>query len=130
MEKRASDDEAKNMLAVLYAGIGDAYMRLEKWEEAESYFKKSLGINKNDPALAYNIAEILFSAGKTEQAIMYYNLAVEINPKWSRSYKQLGYAYLNKGDIATAVKNFQKFLELDPKSSDASIIRDLIKSLK
>jgi predicted negative regulator of RcsB-dependent stress response len=122
---------AGNMeVAKLYSTIGDAYMRQDKLKEALEYFKKSIAIAPDDHALAYNVAEILFVAGKADEAIEYYDLAIKINPKWPKSYMQRGYAYLNKGDTKKAIESFNKYLELAPDSPEADGIREVIKSLK
>ena len=113
----------------IFASIGDIYMRQDNLKKAEKYFKKSIEIDQSDHALAYNIAEILFLANKTDDAIKYYNLAIKIKPDWPKSYKQIGYAFLNKGNTKKAIEVFKKYIQLDPKSSDAQIIKDVIKSL-
>jgi tetratricopeptide (TPR) repeat protein len=117
-------------LARLYASIGDTYMRQNKLKEAEEYFKKSIEIDSSDHALAYNVAEILFAGGKTDEAIKYYQLAIRIKPDWAKSYAQLGYAYLNKGDTKAAIENLKKFVELAPDSPEAPGVKDIIKSLE
>ncbi len=128
----AGNPEAKGNteLARLYASIGDTYMRQDKLAEAEEYFKKSIEIDPSDHLLAYNVGEILFVAGKTDDAIPYYQLAIKIKPDWPKSYVQLGYAYLNKGDTKAAVENLKKFLELAPDSPEAPGVKDIIKSLE
>lgn len=117
-------------LARLYASIGDTYMRQDKLKEAEEYFKKSIEIDPHDHALAYNVAEILFAGGKTNEAITYYQLAIKIKPDWPKSYVQLGYAYLNTGDTKAALENLKKFVELAPDSPEAAGVKDIIKSLE
>jgi Tfp pilus assembly protein PilF len=117
-------------LARLYASIGGTYMRQDKLKEAEEYFKKSIEIDSSDHALAYNVAEILFAGGKTDDAIIYYQLAIQIKPDWPKPYTQLGYAYLNKGDTKAAIENLKKFVELAPDSPETPGVKDIIKSLQ
>jgi tetratricopeptide (TPR) repeat protein len=117
-------------LARLYASIGDTYMRQNKLKEAEEYFKKSIEIDSSDHALAYNVAEILFAGGKTDEAIKFYQLAIQIKPDWPKSYAQLGYAYLNKGDTKAAIENLKKFVELAPDSPETPGVKEVIKSLQ
>jgi len=123
------DIKGNTELAKLYASIGDVYMRQDDLKNAEVYFKKSLEVDPSDHALAYNVAEILFAAGQTEEAIKNYKLAIQIKPDWAKSYAQLGYAYLNQGDTALAIENLKKFLELDPNAPEADGIKEVIKSL-
>lgn len=127
----AEKPEAKGNVEVakIYATLGDIYMRRDDLKKAESYFKKSIDISPDDHALAYNVAEILFAAGKTDDAIKYYDLAIQINPQWAKSYMQRGYAYLNKGDIKKAIESFKKYLELAPDAPEADGVREVIKSL-
>ncbi len=43
----------KKMIAQVHAAIGDAYLRQDKFEEAQENFIKSIEIDPSDPALAY-----------------------------------------------------------------------------
>jgi tetratricopeptide (TPR) repeat protein len=124
------DPKGNVEIAKIYASLGDTYMRQNNFKEAEEYFKKSIDISPLDHALAYNIAEIMFAAGKTDEAIKYYDLAITINPKFAKSYMQRGYAYLNAGDTKNAIASFKQFLEVDPQSPDADAVREVINSLK
>jgi tetratricopeptide (TPR) repeat protein len=123
------DLKGNSEVAKIYSTIGDVYMRQNNFNEAEKFFKKAIDIDPADHAVAYNVAEIMFVAGKTDEAIKYYEMAININPEWAKSYKQLGYAYLNKGDTKKAVEMFNKFLKLDPNSPEAPGIKEVIKSL-
>jgi tetratricopeptide (TPR) repeat protein len=123
------DLKGNSEVAKIYSTIGDVYMRQDNFGEAEKYFKKAIDIDPADHAVAYNVAEIMFVAGKTDEAIKYYEMAVKIKPDWPKAYKQLGYAYLNKGDTKKAIEMLNKFLELDPNSPEAPGIKEVIKSL-
>lgn len=129
---KAENPETKGNVEVakILATLGDIYMRRNDLKKAEGYFKQSIEISPDDHALAYNVAEILFAAGKTDDAIKYYDMAIQINPKWPKSYMQRGYAYLNKGDIKKAIASFKQYLELAPDAPEADGVREVIKSLK
>ncbi len=109
--------------------IGGMFLKKNDLKTAGVYFKRSIEMNPKDEILAYNVAEINFNNMKTDEAIKYYEMAIKIKPTWGPPYKQNGYAYLNKGDMKNAVKMFKKFLEIDPNSQDAAIIKQVIKSL-
>ena len=111
------------------ASFGEVCLRQEKFKEAQEFFSQSIALNPKDEVLAYNVAEIFFGRNQTDEAIKNYQLAIQIKPEWSEPYLKLGYAYLNKGDMAKAIENLQKFLKADPESSQAPVVQSLIESL-
>lgn len=118
-------------VASLYANIGEAYSGMDNLEDAAVNYKKSMEIlPPTDAAVAYNVAEILFNGGKTDEAIEYYELAAKLKPEMAVYYSKLGYAYLNKGEVETAVSYFEKFIKLAPDDPQTPSLQDLIKDLK
>jgi tetratricopeptide (TPR) repeat protein len=114
----------------IFAGMGDAYLRQNKFAEAEQYFRKSIDLDPADHALAYNVAEIMMQAGNADEAIRYYEMAIKIKPDWPKSYLKLGYAWLNKGNIKTALEAFAKCVEIGPADDpDVAQARDIIKKI-
>ena len=71
-----------------------------------------------DAALA-GLAQRATQANKPDDAIALLQLNLEFNPQSSRSYMLLGTAYAAKNDSATAIKDFEKALELDPNNAQA-----------
>ncbi len=124
------DQKREENMAKALASIGEIYMILNNYEKAQEYLKKAVDIFPNDQALAYNVAEIFFQAGQTDQAIKYYTLATKIKPDWAPAYLKLGYVYLNKNNLEEAIKNFEKFLELNPQDPQVDSIKGLIEQLK
>ena len=117
--------------AQMYAGIGEAYMARNDFDQAKTFFTKAIEIDPSDRALPYNVAEILFNAGNATEAIAYYQQAIAISPKWAKAYRQLGYAWLNQGDLAQAVTAFKAYLEkADPDDPQVPVIKDLVSSLE
>jgi Tfp pilus assembly protein PilF len=126
------DQEKKDnkLIAQVYAAIGDAYLRQDKFEEAQDYFLKSINIDQSDPAIPFNIAEIMMNVGKTDEAIKYYEISIKVAPDRAKPYLKLGYAWLNKGDIKKAVDYFKKVVELTaPDDPDSVLAKELIKNL-
>ena len=130
--KETRDDlEAKKKSAAVCTLIAEAYMDQQKYEEAAIHYKKAMEISPpTDAAVAFNVAEIMFSANKVDDAIRYYALASQLKPENEVYHLKLGYACLNKGDIPTAISHFEEFLELAPDNPQAESIRNLIQSLK
>lgn len=111
------------------ARVKDEASLLELDKEAQEFFTQSIALNPKDEILAYNVAEIFFGNNQTENAIQYYQPAIQIKPEWSEPYLKMGYAYLNKGDMAKAVASLNEFLKHDPESPQAPVIKSLIESL-
>ena len=57
--------------------------------------------------------------GESEQAIQYYNKAIELNPSSADAYNSRGIAYAKKDELERAIQNFGKAIELNPSSADA-----------
>ncbi len=60
----------------------------------------------------------LLRAKKFHEAIRVFQLNVEAYPRSSNVYDSLGEGYMNAGDKARAIANYQKSLELNPKNGN------------
>jgi tetratricopeptide (TPR) repeat protein len=119
--------------AQVYAGIGDVYLRQQKFKAAEENFRRSIDIQPGDPALPYNVAEIMFTQNKPDEAETYYLLATQIKPEWPKPYLKLAYVALNKGQMDKAVEYLKKFCEIgkdDPKFSEGQALLDVLQKTK
>lgn len=68
----------------------------------------------NDETLLLK-ARILTAQGKVDDAIIYYNKVVNLNPFCAVAYKERGALYLAKGDKEKAEEDMRQFLEVSPK---------------
>jgi len=127
--EKAAENNDVPVQAKALAAIGEIHLRQNHMPKAQEYFRKSLELNPKDEVLAYNVAEIFFGNNNTDGAIEYYKLAVQIKPAWSAPYIKLGYAYLNKDDFESAIKNFEEFLRIDPENSQAPVVQNILNSL-
>jgi Tfp pilus assembly protein PilF len=120
----------KDMAAKALAGIGNCYLKQGKLEEAQGFFQKSIDTSPKDEILAYNVGEIFFSNQGLDQAIRYFEMAVQIKPSWPDPFLKLGYVYLNKADNAKAAENFEKFLALEPEGERAALAKNILSFIK
>jgi len=130
--EQAKTDQAmgKEMTAKAQAGIGNCYLRQNKLQEAQNFFKQSVDNSPNDEILAYNVGEIYFKNGKFDDALHYFDLAAQIKPDWPDPYLKLGYVFLNKADNANAISKLEKFLSLEPEGKRAALAKDIINAIK
>ena len=68
----------------------------------------------NDPRIHAQIGIVVFARQDYDGAIRSLSRAVELDPKFTLPYNQLGYAYRAQGKNAEAEKTFKKYAELLP----------------
>ena len=61
----------------------------------------------------------LLGMNRNEDAIEIFKLCVEEHPESSNAYDSLGEAYMDHGDKALAIKNYQKSLQLNARNTNA-----------
>ncbi len=115
--------------ALVFAGIGDIHLRQENFKLAVENFQRSIDIQPGDPALPYNVAEIMFARGKVDEAEKYYELAIQIKPAWPKPYLKLAYVAMNRGQMDKAVAHLKKFCEIgkdEPNFAEGQALLDLL----
>jgi len=130
--ERAKSDPAmgKTLGAKGLAAIGLCYLKQGKIAESQDFFKKSIEMAPQDETLPYNVAEIYFSNQQIDDAIRYYEMAIQIKADWPDPYLRLAYAYLNKGDMSKAAENLEKFIKLEPNSERTAQAKNILSSIK
>jgi tetratricopeptide (TPR) repeat protein len=111
-------------------GLGEVSLRRGDFDAAQKHFAQALDISPQDEAAAYNVGELLFSNQKIDEAIRYLELAIQIKKDWSKPYLKLGYVYLNKGDFAKSLENFNAFIKLDPENPEVPQVKNMIETIE
>jgi len=68
----------------------------------------------NDPRIAFQVGVVAFARQDFDGSVRALSRAVELDPKYTPPYNQLGYAYRAQGKNAEAEKTFKKYAELLP----------------
>jgi tetratricopeptide (TPR) repeat protein len=74
--------------------------------------------------------EMAKSASDYELAAKEFEQAAKLAPDWPDIYYNLGSVQSKAGDITSAIKSFQRYLDLAPKSPDAAKVREEIFKLE
>ncbi len=126
LQTSGSYEKAAALSMQALAGLGEAAIKRNDIVAGQKFFRQALEVSPTNEVLAYNMAEILFSNQKTDEAIQYYLLAIQIKKEWPKPYYKLGMAYLNKGDFAKALEYLRQFIALDSQSPAAAEARNII----
>lgn len=78
----------------------------------------------------YNLGEVKFAKGETDEAVKYYERANQIDPNWGKPLFKLGLAKLQKADTQGALELMEKIIQVDPNSGEAVQAKGLIDQLK
>ena len=88
-------------------------------EEAQRYMARGMAAVE----MAKSASDYALAAKEFEQA-------AKLAPDWPDIYYNLGTVQYKAGDITSAIKSFQRYLDLAPKSPDAAKVRDEIFKLE
>jgi len=86
-----------------------------------SSVKKTKVDQENDPQYQYKKAVVAMNYNLEDQAIVYLNQALALDPAHFPALHLLGQAYDRKGNLSDAAKAFEKGLELQPENSDTHL---------
>jgi Flp pilus assembly protein TadD len=115
--------------------LADLYNRDKQPKKAEEVLSKVVEL---DPANAhrtfYNLGVVIenrddVTENDHRKAIEAFRKAIDLKPNYAIAYRDLGFALLRTGDLKGASKEFQKYLDLEPRAKDAGEINATIKSL-
>jgi len=112
LELDDSSPSANSMMGVLQ-------WRLQNYDEAERYFKRSLDTQPVDPDVQNNYAVFLCARGKHDQAVKLFE-QVASNPAYrtpAAAYENAGLCLLRKPAPAAAEQYFRKALERNPQQA-------------
>jgi CubicO group peptidase (beta-lactamase class C family) len=128
---KADANDPSHRIAEIYLGdrmapaivpmIADAIER----GGADSAVRLYHSLRTRYPRIAFEEAALnalgyrLMTAGKIDAAIAVFRLIVETFPKSANAYDSLGEAYMNHGDKALAITNYERSLALNPANGNA-----------
>lgn len=97
-----------------------------RYQEAADYFEHLLRLDPESGAAHLNLGKILIQLDKPEEAIEHLQAAVAIEVPLSgakadliRAHFNTAAAAFNRGDMPSAIANYQRVCELDPADNEA-----------
>ncbi|MGB9635818.1 MAG: tetratricopeptide repeat protein [Thermoplasmata archaeon] len=93
--------------------MGNDYFAIENWEKAAHAFEKCFNVKQT-----YEAAQLLGIAykrlGKIEQAIQFFEKAVEINPFGHEAFFEMGTIRIERKEISEAIHNLEMAVKILP----------------
>lgn len=109
--------------------LGKLYAKQAQFDKAVEFYKKAHDLGSTEIESLYNYGVCLFNLGKSKEALAIFEKLIQLDPQYADGYYQLGLVYLGLGNNAKAKEALNKFLELDPKNNNASVAKEILKSL-
>jgi tetratricopeptide (TPR) repeat protein len=78
----------------------------------------------------YNLGEVKFAKGETDEAMKWYQRAVDTDPTWGKPLFKLALGLLQKGDTKGTIAMMEKVVAVDPNSQEAAQAKAVIEQLK
>jgi Tfp pilus assembly protein PilF len=124
LESAIAEDPA-HLLAHLYLGI--VYEQLGRTNEAIIIYRRVLPRAGDLSAnIANNLGNVYFQSGNTEEAERYFTQAVAFDAVYSRAYLGRANARIKAGNLQDAIADYERYLALEPNSSQRTSIERLI----
>ena len=102
-----------------YSLLSDAYVKLNNPDSAQIVLEMGVEAYPDNAHLHRTLAYFLDGRGLSEEAIVEYEKATEIDPSKINDWKALGNLYIKNDQLDEATSAFEKVTELDPKDQDA-----------
>ncbi|OFW47278.1 MAG: hypothetical protein A3J29_08780 [Acidobacteria bacterium RIFCSPLOWO2_12_FULL_67_14b] len=110
--------------------IGMTYLEKGDFAAAEKALLEVASSTSASREVFYNLGEVKFAKAETDEAVKYYQRAVDMDSTWGKPLFKIGLAKLQKADMAGAIETMQKVIAVDPNSAEAAQAKSLIEQLK
>jgi protein O-mannosyl-transferase len=106
-------------IVVVGASALAARQQLQYWENSAALWKRVAAVTRENPVGDLNLAHILQTEGKEEEAIARLKESVRLSPEFAEARNNLGAALGRKGQNAEAVAHLSEAVRLSPGLKEA-----------
>ncbi|MEI7473169.1 MAG: tetratricopeptide repeat protein [bacterium] len=103
-----------------HLNLGNVYFKQKRTEDAIKAWRKALSIDSAQVNCYINLGKAYYSMEQYDEAINHWIIAITMAPNHSSTIMNLGAAYEKLGDLSTAYKYYEDFLEMQ----DSSLINE------
>jgi len=94
---------------------GDAFIEVERWQDAAATLEPLRERNPTDPDLLTNLALAYRNLGRVDDSVRLLEFGLEHHPDHVHLHVNLGVAYEQRGEFEQALQQFDRAIELNPK---------------
>jgi tetratricopeptide (TPR) repeat protein len=105
--------------AIAWFGLGDAYNRLTRYEDAIYPLFKSTSIDPNNADVWFSFGYAYHQLKRYGESIDALHKSVRIDPKNILAWRTLGFAYIQVKHYDSAILALQKSISIEPKDAIA-----------
>jgi arylsulfatase A-like enzyme/Flp pilus assembly protein TadD len=98
----------------LRATLGEAYLRLGRFVEAERECRAGLRTVPDNASKLVRLGDALVGQNKIDEALECYQRAAAASPNYAPAHNKLGAVYSQKQQIPQAYEHFRRCVEIDP----------------
>jgi len=128
-DRTAADPLDRELTALALAGLGDCEFKKGLREAAIEHWKRAIETSPTNESVAANLAEVLFSLERDDEAAVYFRKAIEIAPTRQDIRFGLVNVYLHQGKFDQARTELARIIKLDPLSPSATRARQMLGDL-
>ncbi|HEX5432738.1 MAG TPA: tetratricopeptide repeat protein [Candidatus Angelobacter sp.] len=131
----ANPAKAKAALAQMLTNQGNAYLKLNKNQEAVAAYEKAASLDPNPGVAYFNICATQYNTGNTEGALAACNKAIAADPNKADAYFIKGSLLMAQGKTDKSGKYtapdgtaeaLNKYLELEPNGAHANDVKQML----
>jgi tetratricopeptide (TPR) repeat protein len=132
-----------NSDAKSHHALGRVYLMEREFDKAIEEFKEALKETERNQKIQSDLGAALFEKGKAEgrngpgngkksllESLMHLNTAIELDGSLAEAFFNRGLLYQEIGDLESAIVDWKRYLEIDPKSKWSEEVRRKIKSIE
>jgi Tfp pilus assembly protein PilF len=106
--------------AVLIAFSVLTFLQIQVWRDQFTLYEHAVEVYDGDKVTQNNYGGLLMNLGRIDQAIVHFEKAVALDPKFTTGLENLGNAYFRQGNLEKARQNLALAARYDPSLPDAS----------
>lgn len=126
--EQAIEIDPEYILALVH--LGTLFYTRKMFFSAKETWIKAWKLAKTEPTISYNLGTACLALGDIDEAILYLQKAIKLDPSHSNSYFNIAVAYEKVGLTMTAEKYWKKVLELNPNEPHCDFIKRRLLTVK